>query len=293
METAVKALSIYGDNFRGDKLYQQRARKVLPVLVRQADAGKKIFYGHLAEELDMPNPRNLNYPLGSIGRTLQEMSKSLEGQIPSIQCLVVNQDTGLPGEGISEFISDENEFKKLSSKKKNAIVDGVLARVFAYDKWDFVLRELGLEAVSIPETVTQEVLNSVSSGRVGGGEGNEHKKLKRHIRKHPESVGIKFRSLKAETEKGLPSGDSMDVSFENGRHWIGVEVKSKISNDGDIQRGLYQCVKYQAVMDAYLSVLGQRKNVHVVLALGRGFPKRLVPVRNTLGVKVVENVGST
>lgn len=292
METAEKALSIYRDNFHGDKLYQKRARKVLPVLVRQAEAGKKIFYAHLAEELDMPNPRNLNYPLGSIGRTLQEMSKSWGDQIPSIQCLVVNQNTGLPGEGISDFISDENEFKKLSAKKKNALVDGVLASVFGYDKWNSVLHELELESVSISKSVTQEVFNSTSSGMSGGGEGEEHKKLKEHVKEHPESVGIKLRSLKAETEIGLPSGDFIDVCFKNNRYWIGVEVKSKASDESDIQRGLYQCVKYQAVMEAYLSVLGQRKNVEIMLALGCKFPERLIPVRNTLGVKVVENVGS-
>jgi len=51
----------------GEKLYQERARAALPLLVRQAQAGAPIFYSDLADELGMPNPRNLNYVLGSIG----------------------------------------------------------------------------------------------------------------------------------------------------------------------------------------------------------------------------------
>jgi len=290
METARKVLSIYGDNMHGNKLYQERAREALPVLVRQAEAREKIFYEDLAEELDMPNPQNLNYPLGSIGKTLQEIGKSWKENIPPIQCLVVNKNTGLPGEGISGFISDENEFKKLSTGKKDALVRGVLAKVFGYNKWDSVLEELGLEPALIPESVIQEVKVSASSRRGGGGEGIEHKRLKQYIANNPQSVDIRTRNWETETEKDLPSGDFMDVSFESKRRWIGVEVKSKISSEGDIQRGLYQCVKYHAVMEAYLAVEGQRRDAKTILALGCKLPKRLIPVKNTLGVTVVENI---
>ena len=285
METAKTALSI-----NGNKLYHKRARQALPILVRQAEAGEKIFYGSLAEELGMPYAQNLNYPLGSIGNTLKQLGKLWKEEIPPIQCLVVNQSTGLPGEGISGFISDKNEFRKLSAKKKDALVGGVLARVFSYNKWNSVLDTLELQPTLISESIIHEVQKSASSNRGGGGEGKEHKKLKQYIKDNPESIGIKRKNLNAETEKDLPSGDFIDVFFENKRRWVGVEVKSKISNEGDIQRGLYQCVKYRAVMEAYLSVRGWQKDVNVILALGGKFPKSLIPVRNTLGVKVIDNI---
>jgi hypothetical protein len=47
----------------GEKLYLERARTTLPYLVRQAKAGKTIFYSDLAIEINIPNPRNLNYIL--------------------------------------------------------------------------------------------------------------------------------------------------------------------------------------------------------------------------------------
>lgn len=59
----------------GDKLYQQRARSALPLLVMQAISSTPIIYEDLAHELQMPNPMNLNYVLGSIGQTLLNLSQ--------------------------------------------------------------------------------------------------------------------------------------------------------------------------------------------------------------------------
>ncbi|WP_254318854.1 hypothetical protein [Vibrio cholerae] len=132
METAEIA-----ENFWGDKLYQQRARKALPFLVRQAIVGETIFYSDLAEELEMPNARNLNYVLGCIGTTLEELAEETEEEIPPIQCLVVNKATELPGEGIGLFISDK-DFKKLSKKQKKKIVDSQLTKIYSYPDWGFV-----------------------------------------------------------------------------------------------------------------------------------------------------------
>lgn len=274
----------------GDKLYQQRARVALPILVRQAKAGRKIYYADLACEIDIPNPRNLNYPLGSIGRALKDLSEAWGENIPQIQCIVVNQSTELPGEGIGGFITNRKKFKKLNLKQKKALVDGVLANIFGYDKWDSVLSALGLQAAPIDKETRKKVKETISEKIGRGGEGEQHRKLKLYISNNPSSVGINLKGLQAETERGLPSGDSIDVSFENKGHWVGVEVKSESSGDFDILRGLYQCVKYHAVMESHLSVLDVEKNIRVILALGCKLPDTLVPVRNILGIKVVEDI---
>ena len=83
----------------GHKLYQTRARKALPLLIRYALAGEKVYYWQLADELGMPNPRNLNYVLGSIGTTLHKLGEIWGEQIPAIQSLAVSKSSGLPGNG--------------------------------------------------------------------------------------------------------------------------------------------------------------------------------------------------
>ena len=106
----------------GDKLYQVRARAALPLLVRQAEAGIPIFYSNLAEELGIPNPRNLNFVLGSIGQTMERLSKAWNIKVPLIQCLVVNKTTGLPGEGIGWFLVKKEDYAKLPLRQQRAIV---------------------------------------------------------------------------------------------------------------------------------------------------------------------------
>jgi len=128
----------------GDQLYQERARRAFPLLVRQAEAGQPIFYSDLAEELGMPNPRNLNYPLGSIGQTLRDLGKEWNEQIPPLQCVVINKHDRLPGEGIGWFLTDKDDFSSLSLAQKRKIVGVALARVFAYPRWREVLSTLSL-----------------------------------------------------------------------------------------------------------------------------------------------------
>ena len=264
----------------------------MPILVRQAKACRKIYYADLAEEIGIQNPRNLNYPLGSIGTALKKLSEAWGEEIPQIQCIVVNQNAELPGEGIGSFITDGNKFKKLSAKQKKALLDGVLAKIYDYDKWDSVLNALGLQPASIDEATRKKVQKAAITKRGAGGEGEQHKKLKLHIKNNPSCVGVNLNSLEAETEKCLPSGDSVDVFFENPKHWVGVEVKSEISDEIDIIRGLYQCVKYQAVMESYLSVLNIQKDVRVILALGCEFPISLISIKNTLGIEVIEGINA-
>ena len=103
METGTKT---FDADIDGDKLYQKRARLVLPILVRQAKAEQPIYYSDLAEEIGMPNPRNLNYVLGAIGNTLKKFGEIWNEEIPLINFLVINKSNGLPGEGIYYFIKD-------------------------------------------------------------------------------------------------------------------------------------------------------------------------------------------
>ena len=99
----------------------------------------------------------------------------------------------------------------------------------------------------------------------GSGEGEEHKAVKEFIRKHPESLGYSGVVL-AETEHILPSGDRLDVYFElsDGTH-VAIEIKPSISPDQDITRGIFQCVKYHAVMEALRTIECKDYEIEVLL----------------------------
>lgn len=268
----------------GDKLYQQRARSTLPLLVRQAIASTPISYGNLAHELKMPNSRNLNYVLGSIDRTLINLTQHWSIDVPPIQCLVVNKKTRLPGKGLR--ITDIPHYKKLSNKQRRQVVDAELQKIYTFDKWQKVLSELGLEPVNSDFSV----INTNASNYHGGGEGKEHKKLKKFVANNPQEFGLPNSIKPGEEEHSLPSGDSLDVFFKHRKEHIGIEVKSKISDVADITRGLYQCIKYQSVLEARQSANGSEQNVRTFLVLGGEFPVELLPLKNVLGIEVFDNV---
>ena len=270
----------------GDKAYQVRARAALPLLVRQAQAGAPVFYSDLAEELGMPNPRNLNYVLGSIGQSLERLSKAWKTKVPPIQCLVVNKGTGLPGEGIGWFLVKKEDFSALPLRQKRAIVEAELQHVFSYPRWQEVLKALELE----PTPSDFSYFVSKATGRFGGGEGEDHKALKEYVARNPKVIGLGANTSTGITEYPLPSGDSLDVSFNGRKIWVAVEVKSSISAEGDIVRGLFQCVKYRAVMEAVLLTESRPQSARALLVLESKFPQSLISLRNMLGVEVVDGV---
>ena len=266
-----------------EQLYQKRARAIFPILVRQAVAGQKISYGDLGKELNLHH-RVLRTPLGCIGDTLLELGEQWQDEIPPIQGLVVNQQTGLPGDNVNflrHFIG-----RRPDPRQKEAIVNAVLGEVFSYPKWSDVLEELGL---SPPEPLSPQLV--LSAGRRGGSaESDAHKRLKDYIANHPRVVKLNRSLAPGETEYRLPSGDVPDILFQSKRHHIAVEVKSHISDEADLMRGLFQCVKYRAILRARRSLDGGTYVADAILAIEGSLPKELIRVKNTLGVKVIENI---
>jgi hypothetical protein len=269
--------------FFGDKPYQQRARAALPLLVRQAKVQKTIYYASLAEELGMTNPRNLNFVLGSVGQTILQLNQQQGKDIPPIQCLVVNQADGLPGEGVGFFIEKE-VYKAMSKRQRRVVVDGQLQRIFTYADWDSVLTAFSMQPASLD--FSKAVRKAAIGGR-GGGESADHKRLKLHVATHPGIIGLPASVAHGVNEYVLPSGDELDVLFREGDEWIAVEVKSGVSDDGDLVRGLFQCVKYQAVLEAFLLSTGRAPNVRTVLVTTRQLPDELLPLKNVLGIEVL------
>ena len=127
----------------GDRLYQRRARLALPVLVHWASKRKRMFYSELANELDMLHHRPTNKVLGSVGATLIELSDKINIDIPPIQVLVINKNTKLPGSGVGWFIEEE-EYYELSKHEKQSVVKDWQQKIFEFDKWEYVLEQLGL-----------------------------------------------------------------------------------------------------------------------------------------------------
>jgi len=268
--------------FPGPKLYQQRAEQALPILVRQAHSQRDITYEDLAREMGMANPRNLNFVLGSVGFTLRRAAMELGYDVPAIQTIVVNKATRLPGSGGQWFAAGDG-YDKLDDRTRREIIKKRHQAVFTYTRWHDVLRHLKLPEVD--ESKRKLLEDAARSGR-GSGESAQHRALKMEVLRKPGLAGLP--AISGSIEYRLPSGDALDVCFEDEQRLVAVEVKSRLSSIADVTRGLFQVVKYVAVMEAMVAFRRSKQRVSAVLLVEGRLPVELLPLHNSLGVRVVE-----
>ena len=284
MSTATNTPSIAKPIDQDGALYQRRAFSALPLLVRQAEAGQTIHYEQLASELGMPNPRNLNYVLGSIGTSLLHLGQLWGQTIPAIQAVVTNKTSGLPGHGFTQFLDDPGAFRRAPSARQRAILRRVTDGVYSYQRWRDVLAHFEAQPWKGPRPEAA----SPSFGDHGG-ESPEHQAFKEAVRLHP--AWFRIPKCPASVEHSFETGDAVDVLFTQGARMWGIEVKSVVSREGDIRRGLFQCVKYRALLQAEEAAAGNARSVDVYLACEHEFPTKLLGVAHVLGVEVFDRLG--
>lgn len=264
-------------------LYQRRALEALPILVRQALAGQTIYYSDLADEMGMPNPRNLNFVLGSVGTSLNLLSQSWQERVPPLQALVINKADELPGEGFSEFAPDPAQYRTATRRIKQQVTQALLAHVFTYTRWPAVLAHFGVDPLPAPK-LSELINDSQRSRALGSGESAAHAALKARVAAAPSLAGFSGQPDRVVTEYTFPSADTADVLIEGRDEVWAVEVKSHLSDDADLLRGIFQAVKYRALLSAELAVEQRDKGCRAVLVTERVLPLELQRIALTLGV---------
>jgi len=260
-------------------LTREKVKQIIPILVGWAKAGiTNKTYGDLNKLIGYKSGLNssIGHMLGSSDLVLKRLQELTGEDIPTPNSLVCNSNSGIPSDGLS-FVTKE-AYEDMSKEDKKKFIKQLNAVAVHYDKWDWVLAQLGLKS-SISSTDIEEI----RSGKVHGfgGEGSEHKEIKEYIASHPALVGAKENGI---SEHILLSGDRLDVWFPSSK--IAVEVKPSTSPDSDVLRGLFQCVKYKATLDAEAAVMGEKPEAKVILVIGGHLSKSNKEVQRTLGVSV-------
>lgn len=269
------------------------ALAMLPVMVRWAQESpyKQHYYSDLSRAVNHGS-NQIGGVLGEVDTILKDLQKKTGREIPPINAIVVSKQGRLPSNGLSIVFSAYDDMSK--ENRKEFYLD--MCRVVHEFDWNWVLDELGLERATIfdDEELEQhlsKIRNSHAHGN-GHGEGAEHKRLKNYVLENPNDLGIR-NVVSREPEHLLLSGDLIDVFFvlRNGT-MVGVEVKSHISDDSDILRGIFQCVKYKAVLEAMRAtnygIDGdyRKHDVQVMLVVERPLSEKNAQVANDLGIDV-------
>ena len=133
-----------------------------------------------------------------------------------------------------------------------------------------------------------EVDETWVGGRTRGeGRGVHHKRLKRRIASDPRLVGVKRRGT-GEEEQWLWSGDEVDVYFKGAA--VAVEVKAGNAARGELHRGVFQCIKYKAVIEAQQISEGEVPTADCRLAIGGRLPDDLRGLCERLGVEYFDEL---
>jgi hypothetical protein len=276
------------------------AEKSLLELVRHVfDAvgdPEPLTYQELAFRIGRINKHDKGHANG-MGKVLEKMGNLLRGvaddwgkAVPHIQSLVVagyGSGKGLPSDGIKEFWPGYPELTKKEKENRSRLSYREI-REFG-SRWNWVLERLGLPQVTNGDSKSVET----SRGRGEGGESSAHLALKDHIARNPQLVGAS-EDDEVFQEYPLPSLDVIDVLFRGLSQWIAVEVKSRISDNlvSDYERGLYQCVKYRALIEAMRKDSRYRvpDQITVILLIETSLPAEYRNLYRKLGVSVIENV---
>lgn len=231
------------------------------ILIQRAKEGRPITYSELAEALHEryglePKARKTLYgpPVGAVGFALKAIGDRWGERIPPLNVIVVQASTGLPGIGADEvahyFFEDAG---RGMAKNRKAYLDAAMQAVFDYGhRWDRVAEALGAEALD-PAAGAVDPGNTIPLPKGPpsyGSESKEHKALKSWVRKNPNWFDEYGKFGQGENEHCLSSGDRLDAFFDNGKQYLAVEVKASHASDAELMRGVYQCVKYKAVLRA-------------------------------------------
>lgn len=285
---------------QGDSWTKVTARAALPILIWCAKNGRTITYGQLDQEIVNRGLGHhvmavqYGYPAGSIGSALIETEEEWGEPIPPLNAIVVNAGNGLPGKGVNYYLEryyePDESVDDMSEDEKRAVVEEIHEDIFAYEHWDDVLREYGLrpirDGIENEANDADEIEKPGRGGWSSEGESKQHRKVKEFVAANPHIVGLPRNNRQGQTEYLFASGDKADIVFETENGYLGVEVKSIISNDADLNRGLFQAVKYQALLRSEQKAVLSPPSARAVLVTERSLPAALQNLADILGIAV-------
>lgn len=279
----------------------ETARNMVPLLIWCAKNGFSITYGQLDAEIQRRklghhvNVVVYGHPAGAIGDALLATEKETGQRIPPLNALIVNARTGIPGTGCDYYLRHylgKTSSRELTAGQRESMAIDTMEEVWRYQGWDELLNRYKMRPIR-GRISLQKKGDQVSTVPSKGGWSNEpeseqHKSLKKWVANNPQLLKSKI-PFKLGTEEWLyASADKVDVMFEHQDGCIAVEVKSSISNDKDLERGIYQCIKYQSLLRAELKAKGHVPNGLCVLVVERDLPQKLVELSDLLGIRVVK-----
>ena len=195
----------------------------------------------------------------------------------------------MPGEGAGPFMADYLDDRRLASsgfrdrhpRRWRSACDEIATDVYAFDDWNRVYRDAFGERLPAPAQPQGAENDGIRHTRRG--EGPNHKALRLWVRDNPGKIRRGYADFATNTEVVLDSADRVDVVYYGLDSTVAIEVKSSDSDDTDLRRGVFQCIKYRAVMEAMDIRLDAQ--IDALLVTQRSLPSDLGPLLRLHGIE--------
>lgn len=250
-----------------DNIWKHGLAPAMRCLVAAALDKTSVTYGNLTRRVESEAGFSKIHSgsMGHIPGSLMNRLHQVDENAPLINVLAVNQVTREPSEGAGSFMArrfnqpclGNKGFKDKHPSAWTKAFDRAAGEVYAYsfDEWaDLYHRTFGraLSKSSIDRRRRERRSGREKDGLPRGrrGEGDNHRALRLWTKANPGRINRRFAEYLTATEVDLDSGDRVDVVYSSPEETIVLEVKSRDSNWADLNRGVYQCIKYRAVQEA-------------------------------------------
>jgi len=241
-----------------ENLETHATRPLARWLIHAAKRGTVMTYREAKYRLEVEegfdtifSPR-MGVPTGKLmDRILQ-----VEPGCPPLNILLVRQGDRLPGAGVGTYVADylrddrfrDPKFRETNIEEWREACERIAPDIYAFKGWNGVYR-LAFEE-NLPDFVPPRSREEDGISQNRTGEGPRHKSLRLWVKDNPGAIRNSYRDFQTQTEVVLDSADRVDVVYRGPNSTVAIEVKSSDSDDADLRRGVFQCVKYRAVMKA-------------------------------------------
>jgi hypothetical protein len=274
----------------GRKWKDRNARLALRILLSLAKSGQKRTYQGLDQEIhELYNEpitsglRPYRFVLRKIGESLNQLSDRWHEEIPPLTALIINKGTGEPSRGVDDFLEryvSRRLGTDLTAHNRSVMIERATQAVYSYARWDDVAAYFEVD----PPKLLADPIELPTPPKRLGGETEEHLKLKEHVAAHPELFAEFGDFGTGESEFILRSEDKVDVLFQSDELLLAVEIKAANVQDGELTRGIFQCVKYRAILRAMHHIDGELKHVQAVMVTPKLLPWKHRQAINRLGL---------
>ena len=265
----------------------------LSFLAERAHDGKRANYSEVSDALGLGNAQWANVAFGCVKRILDMVEEKHllgEGLIPDITAIVTKKDKLSFGKGL---LANHPDLDNMQPSEQRSAVEGLRREVFKWPYWMQLLALLGLKPLADLDSDDSALTKFASQSR-SKGKSPEHIEMQECIRGNPRLVlPLLQGDVESSCEYLFWSLDRADVVTKTSEEWIGFEVKPSTAPFDELKKGIFQVMKYRALLSADLLSRGKICRSRCVLVIGGSLPKELRVLATRFGIEVFEKFRCT